>query len=322
MKDLFGGDVGEFKTAKQRYGVWPVTVWDCDMSDPQVQRFKRMVGDMTDSRTESGNLGYQSKSVDRQKGSGCGKDFTRTGGGKKKIKFTREECFSKRTGSKKSVYAGKITASIFNPAIAYWLLNCYAPKKGICFDPFAGGGTRAIMAARHGLKYVGIEIRKEECIALRERAENAGYRKRIKIIKGDARNCSKVEDEYADFIITCPPYWNLEKYKGGEKDLSMLPTYNAFCKELYKAVKETWRILKPGAVACWIVGLHRDKDDSLLCLNHDVTRMHRKAGFWVKEEIILHIKNTGAIRRVGSFDKGKHKLIRTHEYALVFIKPE
>ena len=55
-------------------------------------------------------------------------------------------------------------------------------------------------------------------------------------------------------------------------------------------------------------------------MNHDVTRLHREAGFSFREEVVLHMKNTGAIQRVGNFDKGSHRLIREHEYALVYTR--
>lgn len=302
MKDLFGEAVGEFKTMRQRYGIWPITVWDCDMSDPQVRKFKKMVGD----------IGAVKDAKSRSQGTNTSR-----------YKFSFKEAEKRaRHETVDGTFGYQYGASVFNPAIAYWLLNLYAPKKGICFDPFAGGGTRAIMAARHGLKYIGYEIRKEECIAVEKRVDNAGFSDRVKIIHGDARYPRKVTNSKADFLITCPPYWNLEKYEGGVTDLSMKESYSEFKGDLFKVVRETFRILKPGSISCWVVGLHRHKNGSLICLNHDVTSMHRKAGFLIKEEIILHIKNTGSLRRVGNFDKGRKFLIRSHEYVLIFKKPE
>ena len=293
--DLFGDLIDEFKSAKARYGVWPTTVWECDMSDRTTQRLKTLVGDVCTARAGAGALGYQSKQA-------------------------RAGCFT-AAADDHSVYRGKITESVFNPAVAAWLLNCYAPEAGLCFDPFAGGGTRAIMAAKHGLAYLGVELRQAEVDAVRERCERCGVADSVHIVCGDARDCTEIASPAsADFLLTCPPYWNLEQYAGGAADLSMIEDYGEFCVELSKVVAETHRILKPGAYACWVVGLHRDSGGHLKALHHDLARMHGDWGFRFKEEIILHQKNNGAIQRVGQFDKGDRRLVRTHEYALVFVR--
>ena len=213
-----------------------------------------------------------------------------------------------------------MTASVFNPAIAQVILNCYAPDTGVCWDPFAGGGTRAILAAKNGMEYKGTEIRGEEVEAVNLRCQHCDIADRVTIFHGDGRNCPDMPDASADFCYTCPPYYNLEEYEGGENDLSMTPTYDSFVSEIEKVVVEERRILKVGSYACWVVGLHRDKDGELLALNHDIARAHQKNGFRFKEEIVLTHKNNGAIQRVGNFEKGDKRLIRMHEYVLVFVR--
>ncbi len=287
-----------FKTAKERYGVWPTTVWECDMSNKTTRELKHTIGDICSARQGAGTLGYQSRT--RQ---------------------TRKGCFSDAADDK-SIYRGKITESIFNPAVASWLLNCYGPKTGLCFDPFAGGGTRAIMAAKHGMSYLGTEIRQEEVDATRERIQQCGVDHLAEIRRGDACVCDGIPDACADFLITCPPYWNLETYNGGRDDLSMIRSYDEFIEQLRKAVQQTFRVLKPRTTSCWVVGLHRDDDGKLTPIHHDVVRLHIDAGFQLHEEIVLYQKNNSAILRVGQFDKGQHFLVRVHEYALIFKKPK
>ena len=81
------------------------------------------------------------------------------------------------------------------------------------------------------------------------------------------------------------------------------------------------RVLKPRAPSVWVVGLHRAPSGRLTPLHHDVTRLHVEAGFQFTEEIILHHQNNGALQRVGMFEKGEGRLVRLHEYALVFRAP-
>ena len=297
-KEGFGLDVGDlFEPALQKYGIWPITVWPLDCRDKTTQTLKKMIGDVGQERADS---------------------------------------FEEGAGEKKGIYGGLSNkqASVFNPATAAHILNMYAPKQGICFDPFAGGGTRAIMAAKHGLIYAGCEIRGEEVDAVYQRCKSNGIiEDQVILWHKDAREACTVWDKYAeggaplftegaDFCYTCPPYWTLEQYDGGTNDLSMMDDYPTFCRALYKVVQETYDILKPGAYSVWVVGLTRKPDGGLVCMHHDVAKMHRKAGFIHREEAILHLKNNGSIQRVGNFERGNRLLIRVHEYVLVFQKPE
>lgn len=273
------GEVEEpFEKAVERYGTWPVTVWDCDMSDPHTKRLKALVGDAGQARPD---------------------------------------VFTKATQDK-SLYRGKVTTTIFNPAVASWLLNLYAPPTpATVFDPFAGGGTRAIIAGAKGLDYIGCELRAEEVASSMALVAAAGVAGSVAIEEADAA-APPFPDASADLLLTCPPYWNLEQYDGGPRDLSMAATYDEFLDMLYPVVLASRRVLKLGARSLWVVGLHRDKAGTLLPMHHDLATLHRRAGFRFKEEIILAQRNNGAIQRVGNFERGDRRLVRTHEYALVF----
>ena len=290
------GFADEFKTAIKKYGIWPITVWDCNYSDPLLQQLKKRVGDGCEERIGCGSLGYQSKSA-------------------------RVECFTKKSNDK-STDRGKISESIFNPVVAIWILNLFGPEKGTVFDPFAGGGCRAIAVAKKGLEYVGIELRQEEVNAIKDRLNRNDCE--AKIYCADSKNLKAlkgggIKNNSADFLITCPPYYNLETYKGGENDISMAKTYAGFLKGIEETVKESKRILKPGVLSCWVVGFHRDKYGGLLSIHSDIAAIHKSLGFLHKEEVILNLKNNGSLQRVGNFEKGDKRLIRTHEYLEVFV---
>lgn len=296
LEEVFGYTSVEelaFIGAKEKYGMFPTTTWDINYSDKLTRDLKKIIGDGETSfeRKGTGTLGYKS---------------------------ARKECFTKATDDE-SCYRGKITESIFSPQIAQYIFSMFAPKTGVCFDPFGGGGTRAIMASKNGLSYVGYEIRQEECDAVNERLLHTKV-SNAKLICGDSTNCSQIESNTADFSITCPPYYNMEMYNGPDGDLSMASTYEEFLEGMYKVACETFRIMKNNTYVTVVIGLHRDKDKNLLPMHHDFASVYRKAGFNYKEEVILCHKNNGAIQRVGSFEKGSNILIRTHEYLLVFKK--
>jgi len=268
-----------FKTAQERYGVWPTTVWPVDHADKKHRTLRDAVGDE---------------------------------GAVREVPLYRGDI------DEKSIYRGKLLASIFSPALCSYILNCYAPEEGLVIDPFAGGGTRAIMAAARGLRYAGTELREEEVEAVAERCEAKGYGDRVAIYRGDARYMEKhIGEGVGDFCYTCPPYFDLETYKGGPEDLSECANYEEFCGAIGEVAQATRAALKTGAKSCWVVGLHRDAAGSLLPLHHDTTRAHQAAGFRLLEEVVVHHTGTPAIQRVGQFEKGSKRLVRVHEYLLV-----
>jgi len=276
--------VDPFITAKEKYGIWPTTVWSLDYSDKVRLKLKSLIGDSLEDSA-------------------------------------RADCFTKADDSS-SYYRGKITVSIFNPVTAIYILNIYGPKRGhTVYDPFAGGGTRAIICSKYDLKYLGIELRQDEIDAVNKRLKANSAEKGIKLFRGDSRSVPFIKTNSADFLITCPPYYNTEMYGGPNGDLSECDTYDDFLSGIDECIKESGRILKPGTLSCWVVGLTRGKNSDLplMALNHDIARLHQKHSFELKEEIILLQKNNSSTRRVAMFDHGKRVLIRTHEYLLVFI---
>lgn len=281
-EDLFGGDLPpEFETAQSRYGIWPVTVWPVSAADKATRRLKQLIGDDGTARGGTGKS-YSDTNICRMQGG---------------------------------------YQSIFNPGVASFILNLYRPKPpALVYDPFAGGGARAIMCAAAGLSYVGVDIRSGEVQAANDRIARAGYASEAEVLHRDARSVPEIPDGEADFLLTCPPYYNLEKYHGGDADLSMVPTYADFCAGMSDAVAEAARILAPGAIAVWVIGLHRDRTGKLLPLHHDLTAMCERHGLHYREEIILHHMHNGAVQRVGTFEKGRRLLVRLHEYVCVYQK--
>jgi len=229
---------------------------------------------------------------------------------------------------KTSLGSSKNTLSIFNPQILSDILQLYSPPDGsTVYDPFGGGGARAMAVAGAGYNYIGVELRKAEVDAVGARVANVEtefddptLHDRITLIEGSATD-PPVSNEVADMLITCPPYWNMEKYNGGPDDLSMAPTYRHFLLMLTKVVEQATRILKARALSIWVVGMHRNKFGGILPIHHDLTRIHLSQGYTLKEEVILHMKNTGSIQRIGTFLKGNQLLVRQHEYCLVFEHP-
>lgn len=263
-----------FTTALERYGHFPVTVWEIDMQNAMTKTLKKAYVDA------------QGRDLQRSHVIGTGTDV-----------------------------------SEFNPQVASLILNMFAPREGVCFDPFAGGGTRAIFAAAHGLEYHGTELLPAQAEATLMKILKAGYADGCHIYIQDARDATRqMASDSADFIYTCPPYYDMEVYSDQPDDLSRSGGYQEFLASMRRVVAECYRIARPGCYACWVVGLHRDKHGRLLPMNHDFARLHRDVGWHFMEEVVLYRRSDGSVQRVGNFEKGNRLLIRQHEYCLVFRK--
>ena len=273
-------ETDRFATAFARYGVWPTTVWHVVDSDEPDRKLKRDLGDLGDTRSHDG----------------AAQSYKRTVGGNTQ---------------------GTVT-SIFPPRVALNILKLYASEATRVYDPFAGGGCRAVMAAKAGLDYTGVEIRADEVDNINMLAERHDVADLVHIIHGDAREDHTLAGSGDfDFCYTCPPYWDLEQYRGGDADLSMM-SYKGFQAGIMEVVEQCNRVLRPGSLSVWVVGLHRHKNGDIAPINHDIARIHTTFGFRFREEVVLFRDNKLALQRSGNFEKGKHLLIRRHEYALVF----
>jgi site-specific DNA-methyltransferase (adenine-specific) len=77
-----------------------------------------------------------------------------------------------------------------------------------------------------------------------------------RIMRGDARDLSKVPDESVHLIVTSPPYFNLKPYatNAGGAQLGRIASYECFLAELDRVWRECARILVPGGRVCCVIG--------------------------------------------------------------------
>jgi hypothetical protein len=212
--------------------------------------------------------------------------------------------------------------SIFSPMLADTILHLWGPGDGASvLDPFGGGGTRAFMACRAGLRYEGIELRPAEIRRVERRATELGLSPILH--RGDAGKIlfSMVPESF-DFCYTCPPYYNLERYHGGRADLSMAGDYGTFCGRLRRVLVGTFRALRPGSRAVWVVGNFRTGQGAnrMRDFRGDLIRLAEGAGFELDELAVVRRPLGSAPRRVG-MSLRRRRLVRIHEYAVVLIKP-
>jgi len=209
--------------------------------------------------------------------------------------------------------------SIFDPTLCELMYHWFCPEGGQIIDPFAGGSVRGIIAGILSYKYYGIELQQVQIDANETQKAEICSEAPIKWVCGDAleklNNAPK-----ADFIFTCPPYGNLERYSDDPADLSTM-NYKDFIKAYKSIISQCSKKLKPGCMACFVVGDFRDlKTGFYQGFVADTIKIFQECGLGLYNDAIL-ITAVGSLPiRVGKqFEAGK-KLGKTHQNILIFKK--
>ena len=114
-----------------------------------------------------------------------------------------------------------------------------------------------------------------------------------RLINGDARDLSLLEDESIHLAVTSPPYWNLKRYNENPSQLGHIADYETFLLELEKVWREVFRVLVPGGRLVCVVGdvcVSRRKFGRHLVfpLHADICVLCRRIGFDNLNPIIWH----------------------------------
>ena len=226
-------------------------------------------------------------------------------------------------------YAKNMRYSIYNPTQAEFILKYYTEEGWDILDPFAGRGTRSLMSLRLGRNYYGIDV----CLGTVQdnirkiKEKNFGNQKwEVKI--GDGTKPHKVyPNQTFDAIFTCPPYYNIEKYSGGEGDLSHLSdeaferSIGEMFQNLKGIIKKSSYIEKRFHPIIFTVGTVRRGGRGLLDMDSLFQSMAKNCGFTLHDKLITVNRAPGAgftFRRNWDYKF----LCKTHETTLVFVDYE
>lgn len=213
------------------------------------------------------------------------------------------------------VYEG---ASIFDPVLCELSYRWFCPDGGKILDPFAGGSVRGIVAGALGYQYEGIDLRLDQVEANRKQASILS----LNDVNWHAGDSDEVLDRLsmnADFLYSCPPYADLEKYSDDPKDLSNMD-YADFKKVYFSIIKKSVAQLKDDRFACFVVGDVRDKKGFYYNFVSDTIEAFSDVGMELYNEIILvNVVGSLAIRVRRQFNNGR-KVGKMHQNVLVFYK--
>lgn len=200
------------------------------------------------------------------------------------------------------------------------LYNWFCPVNGTVFDPFAGGSVRGIIAEKLNRHYIGIDLSENQVDANRQEADRLGVYPAWYC--DDAKNADKyIQDETADFVFSCPPYHNLEKYSNHPLDLSNM-NYTDFITAYTEIIQIACNKLKNNRFAVFVVGDIRDAKGFYRGFTDDTKRIFKDAGLQLYNESILLEQYATAVMRAGKiFDAGR-KLTKVYQNVLIFYKGE
>ncbi|WP_370420362.1 class I SAM-dependent methyltransferase [Streptomyces sp. QH1-20] len=214
--------------------------------------------------------------------------------------------------------------STFDPVLSEVSYEWYCPDGGAILDPFAGGSVRGLVAGNGGYRYTGIDLSPVQVDANEEQA--AVWRERDLLaaqprwILGDAADVlPELPSASYDYVFTCPPYHNLERYSDHPADLSAM-RWKEFAAVYREITAESVRCLAEDRFATWVVGEVRNSTGALRNLISLTIAAHEDAGARHYNDAVL-MNTLGTVPlRLGQQWRASRKMGRHHQYVLTFVK--
>jgi hypothetical protein len=210
--------------------------------------------------------------------------------------------------------------SIFDPVLCEVAYRWFCPPGGLVVNPTAGESVYGIVAGYLGYAYQGVELRPEQISSNVEQAAAIGVTDNVSWIEGDGREVADLVTAPADFIMCCPPYYDLEIYSDHPDDLSVQDDYGEFLEMYREIVQGAVDCLKDDRFAMFTVGDIRDRAGHCRNFVSDTICAFLDAGCHLYNEAIL-VTAIGSlpIRAARPFTSGR-KLGKTHQNVLIFVK--
>lgn len=217
-----------------------------------------------------------------------------------------------------SASLGNKDTSIFDPVLCEIMYRWFCPPSGQILDPFAGGSVRGIVASILGMDYWGCDLRAEQIAANEAQAAQICTANIPQWITGDSMTQLDGAPS-SDFVFSCPPYGDLEKYSDDPADLSNME-FHTFIAAYKRIILRAVTRLKPDRFACFVVGDFRDNRGFYRNFVAETIRAFEDCGARLYNDAVLLTSVGSASMRVSKqFDAGR-KMCKTHQNVLVFCK--
>lgn len=209
------------------------------------------------------------------------------------------------------------STSIFDPVLCELLYSWFSCNDAQIVDPFAGGSVRGIVASVLRRRYWGSDLSERQIAANREQIGICDDPLPEWVVGDSLVNVPNAPP--ADFIFSCPPYGDLERYSDDPLDLSTL-SFEAFAEKYAAIIAACIARLRQDRFACFVVGDYRDKAGFYRQFpNLTIAAFEASGARLYNEAILLTAVGSLPVRITAQFEASR-KLGKTHQNILVFCK--
>lgn len=209
------------------------------------------------------------------------------------------------------------------PQVARNLIRLYSNPGDLVLDPMVGGGTTPVECKLLGRNSISIDINPSAASITLDRLNFVikGDATTHEVYVGDVRNMNLLESDSVDFIATHPPYANIIHYAPQIRgDLSEISDYKLFFHEFKKAIREMYRVLKPGKYCAVMIG-DTHSSGYFVPISAHIMLDFLNSNFILKEDIIKEEWNCESDRYLSKYGDINF-LLTMHEHIFVFKKPD
>jgi DNA modification methylase len=198
------------------------------------------------------------------------------------------------------------------------IIEFFTKKGDLIIDPFAGR-TRGLITTILERNYIGYEVIKENIEIMQQQYNELKKQFKMGKLKLINKSSEYIDElnEQADLIFTCPPYWDVEKYKSVDNQLSDYKTYEEFLNKYEEILLKSADKLKEGKFFVIVVADFR-KNGKFYDFSTDTIKiLTKKLDIW--DKIIFEMspakRHPLYIQAITNLN-----MLKTHEYCLVFRK--
>jgi hypothetical protein len=211
--------------------------------------------------------------------------------------------------------------SVFDPYLCELMYSWFSTEGNRVLDPFAGGSVRGIVAEEMGRKYDGIDISKSQIDANKLQSSKPNW------MVGDSDSVlDGLDNDYYDFVFTCPPYYDLEIYTDEFGDISNMDVdgfdmkYESILRKSINKLKNNRffvivvsEVREPSITGKYSTGKYR----GLVRKTIDICE---KYGMGFYNDLILYNSQHQASKVSKVYFDRNRKIASVHQNVLVFVK--
>lgn len=200
-------------------------------------------------------------------------------------------------------------------------------NNGYNFDPVTDDFNGVYDEYFNNGSYVSRYLIEDEHQAIPNKSYNSAIAKsKALLIHGECRKIlSEINDNTVDGAVTSPPYFNAREY-------SQWPNYYLYWSDIYRIIKECFRVMKPGTVFLFNIGDICGNENTVarstmgnkrLLLGSYTIDLFKRAGFELLDNILWDKGEPQSNRQKndGKFTPFYQKPLNCYEHMFIFKKP-